>query len=161
MQSLQISKENAQKAYNEGCADVKKVLENLLGANNFRSANIMDRVKTFEDACKELNINPAHYLTIETCEGITGDIKSILAYGKLIVISKALNEGWKPDWTNAGEYKYYPWFDLSSGSGLSYGGCDGQYSSSYVCSRLCFKSRALAEYAGKQFTEIYKDFFII
>jgi hypothetical protein len=31
MEELKITKENAQKAYDNGCADVKKVLKNLLG----------------------------------------------------------------------------------------------------------------------------------
>ena len=34
-------------------------------------------------------------------------------------------------------------------------------STSYVGSRLCFKSKDLATYAGTQFLDIYKDFFTV
>ena len=30
-----------------------------------------------------------------------------------------------------------------------------------VGSRLCFKSRELAEYAGKQFKDIYEEYYVI
>ena len=163
MDTVQIKTENAIKAYNNGCGDVKKVLSDLFGAETFTPKNIMDRVKSFDDACDALGMTT----TKTNCGNITsvvltqGDQKSIDAYGKLIIIARALNEGWTPDWKNSSQYKYYPWFDLSSGSGLSFSGYGSQCSNSFVGSRLCFKSRELAEYAGKQFIDLYKEFFII
>ncbi len=158
MEPLKITKENALKAYNNGSSDVKSVLENLLGKETFTPKDITDRVKTFEDACNILGKDPGDLIP---GEAVSQDSNSIVAYRKLIIIARALNEGWVPDWENDSQYKYYPWFDLSSGSGLSYH--DYAYRDSYstVGSRLCFKSRQLAEYAGKQFLDIYKDFFII
>ena len=156
-ETLQITKANAIKAYNNGCSDVKNVLSNLFGAKTFVPEKISDLVRTFEDACEALGIDPGGI----TIEAPSRDLKSIIAYQKLIIITRALNEGWTPNWSNSSEYKYYPWFDMSSGSGLSYGGYDYLYSTSNVGSRLCFKSRELAEYAGKQFIDIYTDFFII
>jgi hypothetical protein len=50
---------------------------------------------------------------------------------------------------------------MESGSGLSYDVYDYWRAVASVGSRLCFKSRELAEYAGKQFIDIYTDFFII
>ena len=152
-ETLQITKDNAIKAWNNGCGDVKKVLENLFGSESFKPKSIMDQVKTFEDACRILNLDPVTVLGV----GLSPDE---LAYRKLKVIARALNQDWTPDWTNANQYKYYPWFDLSSGSGLRYFGCDVRRSGSSVGSRLCFKSRELAEYAGTQFIDIYTDFFI-
>jgi hypothetical protein len=73
------------------------------------------------------------------------------------VICRVLNEGWSPDWNNSSEYKYYPWFKMS-GLGLSYDGYGFTHSDTYVGSSPCFKSSELAEYAGKQFISIYKDF---
>ncbi|MGQ0738389.1 MAG: hypothetical protein ACT4OJ_04950 [Bacteroidota bacterium] len=122
------------------------------------SGNIMDRVKTFEDACRELGITQSEL----TVSGELGkDFKCIAAHAQLIIVCKALNEDWTPDWANDNQYKYYPWFDLSSGSGLSYYDCDYRHSASYVGSRLCFKSAELAKYAANQFKDIYTDFFII
>ena len=119
----------------------------------------MANVKTFEAACKKLKLDPAKVLP-----KVSGMPKhhqdAIIAHSKLVIITEALNDGWKPDWTNDDEWKYYPWFDLSSGSGLRYYGCDYLFSSSPVGSRLCFKSRELAEYAGKQFINLYEKSFL-
>ena len=161
MQTLEIKKENALKAWNNGCSDVKAVLENLLGKETFVPANIMDRVKTFDDACRILHIAPNDALPPRVGKVMEPDMISIAAYTKLIIIARALNDGWKPNWKDSSEYKYYPWFDLSSGSGLSYYVYVFLYSGSGVGSRLCFKSSELAEYAGKQFIDIYTDYFII
>lgn len=116
--------------------------------------SIMERVKTFEDACDVHGLDEVKLDIV----GIDNHSKSIQAYAKLSIISEVLNEGWKPDWSNTNEYKYVPWFEHKSGLGLSYDDCDGWYSSTDVGSRLCFKSRELAEYAGKQFEDIYRDY---
>lgn len=119
--------------------------------------SITDRIKTFEDACKETGIFPTE-LTV-TGTGITDDhMKGIAAFHKLTIIAKALNEGWKPDWKNSSEYKYYPYFDMENGFVFVDFGCSRQRS--LVGSRLCFKSSELATYAGKQFLDLYKELFI-
>jgi hypothetical protein len=120
--------------------------------------DIKERIKTFADVLNHLNIDEDDF--DDENEGLQIDE---IAYKKVKLIVKVLNEGWIPDWMDS-EYKYFPWFDMkgsSSGSGFSFCDCGdwGTYSS--VGSRLCFKSRELAEYAGKQFTEIYKQYMTI
>lgn len=159
MQKIEISKENAMKAYNEGCSDVKKVLTNLFGKEVFTPANIMDRVKSFEDACGILGLHSYSEIPFEDPQ--TKDQEAVNAYAKLFIIAKALNEGWVPDWNNSSQTKFYPWFDMRAGSGFSYHGCDGSHTASRVGSRLCYKSRELAEYVGKQFLAIYKEAFTL
>ena len=39
-------------------------------------------------------------------------------------------------------------------------GCDYSLATAGYGSRLCFKDSDLAEYAGKQFTELYKNFIL-
>ena len=117
---------------------------------------VTDRIKTFDDVLKELDIDAAKFLM--QCDGLSTDE---VAYRKVKLIVQALNEGWTPDWTDGQWNKYYPWFEMggSSGSGFA---CDDyvNWDSVSACgSRLCFKSGELAKYAGKQFTDIYKDFF--
>ena len=126
---------------------------------------ITDKVKTFEDACKVLGIKKTvpDFSTLPISEEHQ---KSFAAYYKLIIIIKALNENWEPNWDDETEKKWYPYFKMKSNNG----GCGGSgfgfstttYGSWYTLascgSRLCFKSSELAEYAGKQFTSIYKDF---
>ena len=118
------------------------------------------KIKTFEDACKALNLDPEQVLP-----DVSGmpekHQKAIVSHAKLVIIAEALNDGWKPDWTDDDQLKYYPWFRMDSGSGLAYLGFDYGYSYSRVGSRLCFQTRELAEYAGNQFKELYEDDFLL
>ncbi|WP_052237523.1 hypothetical protein [Myroides sp. A21] len=134
-----------------------KSFDEKTGEVNFEPLpkDIKERLKTFEDVLKEKN------MTLEYFNEISEELlPDELAYRKLKLIAGVLNEGWEPDWSNSNEYKYYPWFKMGSpsGVGFSYDGYDRWYAGSNVGSRLCFKSSELAEYAGKQFTDIYKDF---
>jgi hypothetical protein len=77
-------------------------------------------------------------------------------YEDLILISKALNGNWQPDWSNSNEYKYFPYFTSASvlrfsGTHYFYGHTDSNFGS---C--LCFKNEKLAKYAGKKFIEQYE-----
>lgn len=110
--------------------------------------------------------------------------KDVVAFLKLRIITEALNEGWHPTFTK-GEYRYYPWFyiyikeeydnlseeekrrcvDRSGISSIAYGGrvysnaVDASSGSgTYYGVRLAFSNRDLAEYAGKQFIDIWADF---
>jgi len=122
------------------------------------SGKITDRIKTFDDACRELGLDPSGKVTIDASSELEGDLKSIAAYARLTIIARALNEGWKPDWTNDNERKWWPYFEYKSGFGFSGTICDGWRTNTSVGSRLCYKSEALAEYAAKQFADIYNDF---
>jgi hypothetical protein len=121
------------------------------------TGSIMDRVKTFDDACRACGISPDQSLTIES-EALKKDLKSIGAYAKLIIIARALNEGWEPDWANTDQKKWTPWFTLNAGFGFSFTYYVNWRTNTHVGSRLCFRSQELAEYAGKQFEDIYNDY---
>lgn len=157
--NLTITKEAAIAAHNAADKKGKELLEILLGKDNLKPVNIMERVKTFEDACQILGINPEETVITNIPESLTKYKKQQQAQIKLMIVAEAINEGWQPDWNNSNQYKYYPWFDMrsSAGFGFSYTDCDYAYSFTGVGSRLCFKTRELAEYAGKQFESIYKD----
>ena len=113
-------------------------------------------------------------------DGYTSDFESYL---KLRIITAALNEGWTPQFTKD-EWRYFPWFILytqeeidhmdedeksrvvyrSLNSANAIGGVayasahyDASYAVAHFGSRLAFKSRELALYAGKQFIELYAD----
>jgi hypothetical protein len=129
---------------------------------------ITDKVKTFEDVCKILEINttvPDFSILPIPSE----HIKSFTAYYKLIMIAKALNEGWEPNWDDDKEKKWYPYFAMKTNNGC--GDLSGfGFSCTYYdfwgaytgCgSRLYFRTQHLAKYAGKQFEAIYKDFLIL
>lgn len=84
----------------------------------------------------------------------------LVVYQALVIIIKALNEKWVPDWGNLSEVKYVPHFEMRGSFGFRFGDCDAWYSHSYVGSRLCFKSKELCEYACKQFIDIYRGFML-
>ena len=123
--------------------------------------DIKDKVKSFEDACKVLDITPS----VPVVTGIPEKYqKPLIANYQLMVIAEALNEGWTPDWSNGEWDKWHPWFDMddsSSAGRFSFGGAVDRGSRSGVGSRLCFKSEELADYAGTQFLELYRELFVI
>ena len=148
---------------------------------------ITERVKTLEDAISVLGGNHPYvrHLTLYEQEfhGNEEFMADLLAYYQLRIICAALNESWTPDWTDTDEYKYHPWFYIykaemdyeQKGHLVDSAGNNANVIGSSVCayesvvsactgtdsySRLAFKSSELAEYAGKQFGEIYADFLI-
>lgn len=117
---------------------------------------VTDRIKTFEDALKDQNISEDDFYS--SCKELTIDE---IAYKKLKLIAKSINEDWTPNWNDSNEYKYYPYFDMRENVGFSGSLYLCWNTFSHVGSRLCFKTKELAEYSGKQFISIYKDFLII
>lgn len=153
--------------------------------------NVMERIKTFEDAVAELsnramNGDKDARKLLGEWNRITSpvDSKDLLAYIKLRIITKVLNEGWEPKFI-PGEYRWAPYFLLYTkeeiekmnaetrarvvlrsvnnayaNGGVSFANIHYAFAilNASFGSRLAFKSKELAEYAGKQFTEIYADF---
>ena len=149
---------------------------------------VTERVKTFEDAIAELGEDNNLVMMFKhfEAEGFAAGSEDLVAYLKLRIITAALNEGWTPQFTGD-EYRYYPWFDLygerewndlsedtKRQRGALFGGyADSGANAGFVCaasrtapstadasfgSRLCFKNRELALYAGKQFASLWLDF---
>ena len=183
MEILNIEKEKAINAYRVGSDEQKQVLELLFGVETLKPKTVMDRVKTFEDALKELK--PFHPLVKEYKALRKADVTSnLIAYSKLCIVTAALNEGWTPKFIK-GEKRYSPCFFLYTDkeirnmskeekSSVVYQSCDyasGGVSSAYavydsahvyasVGSRLCFKSSERAEQFGKQFADLYNKVFM-
>lgn len=158
MQTVKISKANALKAYKKADKQGKQMLSELLeGEVNF-SGKVTDQVKTFEDALEIVGVKDEDNISkMFIYNGINKDMIALQAHAKLIIIARALNNGWVPDWNNSSQYKYYPYFNMQSGFGFSNTGYVWASTHSTGGSRLCFETEELAEYAGKQFTSIYKD----
>lgn len=77
---------------------------------------VTERIKTFEDACDDLNRRA------QAGDKLANDLMTdlqfnsprtpdLLAYIQLRIITYALNEGWVPQFTED-EYRYYPYFYL-------------------------------------------------
>lgn len=152
--------------------------------------DVMERVKTFEDACEELGSEHplvCEYQTIAMWEG--GLSEDLVAYMKLRIICAALNEGWEPEFE--GEKcrcspDFYLYTDkeltevseewksdhgLVSTGGYKVKGYAGiattapydapAFSIAAVGSRLCLKSGTLATYCGKQFIDLWADYYLL
>lgn len=112
-------------------------------------------IKTFEDACTKLGIDPVSVFHKE-------DTPDEVAYKKLKVVYRAINNGWVPDWSDRNQKKYFPWFEVRpGGSGFSTSGCDYVYADSGVGSRLCTDLAEKALYIAKQFEAEYVAFHLI
>lgn len=150
-----------------------------------KPVDVRERIKTFDDAYNELGVKHPLVQAYDCWEneGLNGQ-PDIEAYLKLRIIAAALNEGWQPQFTED-EYRYFPWFCLYTQSEIdemseedksrvvyrSYsvayanGGVafavtfyDSSHTYTSIGSRLAFKTRELAEYAGRQFVEIWADY---
>ena len=156
MRTLQIKQDSLLVAFRNAGKEGKQVLSDLFGKQVALYNNITDRVKSFEDACQVLGIST----NVPEVKGLPRKHqKAIIANYKLIVIAEALNEGWKPNWQDSDEYKYYPWFDMSNPAGV---GCSHTHSAAsstaaLIGSRLCLKNRELAIYFGQTFTDLFND----
>ena len=124
---MEIKIENAKAALKTADESVKKVLLALLPelketeAQTAANRPITERVKTFEDACRELgedNHLVEQYRVIEGNVDFTSDGHDIFTYLKLRIIAAALNEGWEPQFTED-EWRWYPWFTLWTEEELS------------------------------------------
>lgn len=145
---------------------------------------VIERIKTFDDACNALG--DEHPLVKEYLRVADGNIilDDLYAYLKLRIIVAALNEGWEPKFTED-ERRYFTWFYsytkeeydklddekkrrcvlrsgdyTNSSNGFVFYNASGDASCSVtnVGSRLVFRTRELAAYAGRQFIEEWVDF---
>lgn len=125
---------------------------------NKASEEVTEKIKTFEDALEVVGSYENLRLLLNY-NGQESDVVASVAFAKLSIITKALNEGWYPNWEDNKEYKYYPWFKYTVGSAPGFSFSDCGYGRSYtaVGSRLVFKSPELAKYAGQQFIELYNN----
>ena len=186
-EKISIKRESVLNAYKQATKEQKALLENMFGKDMFKPKNIMERVKTFEDACEELGEDHQYVKAYREWMRISyAECKDVTAYLKLRIICAALNEGWKPTFSD-GECRYYPLFYIynqneyeklnkdekkkfrvvgrQSYDAYALGfvvfssvNISTSYSYSYHGSQIIFKTRELAEYCEKQFIDIWADY---
>lgn len=99
------------------------------------------------------NANPRH-------------IKALIALNKLFTIAEKWNkeDGFVPDFSNKGQWKYFPWFKYEGeAAGFVYACTSYAASVAYASfgSRLCFKSESRAEEFGKKYADLYNEVFLL
>lgn len=109
----------------------------------------LNQIKTYEDALKALDKEDFCYENLYPRE---------IARRKLEIVIEALNKGWKPDWEDYSQEKWFPYF-YGAYAGF---GCSNALNSPTTASatfgvRLCCKSKKIANYVGTQFINLYKE----
>lgn len=156
----------------------KNLLERMFGRSLFDPDKIiMERIKTFNDAVDEVGHN--HPLVLEYDE-LTTDTKyetsANIAFTKLKIIAKALNGQCNLEVPN--HTRWYPRFTVEKINTVNERTLDedivrfrqndvyfmfydtvsnGDVVSEASNANTCFRTKELAEYAGKQFIDIYAD----
>lgn len=128
------------------------------GVIKFRETpkSITERIRTVEDVLNDHGLTQEEF--DEECDGMQDDEK---AYKLLKFLALSLNQGWTPNWKDSNEYKYVCWFEMDSSSGFRFHDYVRWHTFSSVGSRLCFKTRELAQHAGKHFLDVWKQYMII
>lgn len=151
--SLKITETKARMLYKDSPNWFKKELENEFGSENLKIESFKN-IKTFEDACKKLEVHPDDVF-------YDRDSPDEIAYKKLKVVIAAINNGWTPDWNNSNEKKWWPWFILSSGFGFSASSYGYVNAGTTVGSRLYFETKEKCDYCATQFIDLYRDLLTI
>lgn len=116
------------------------------------------KIKSYEAACKALGLKPISDEVFNAFQ--KEDRKTMAAYHKLAVITRAINEGWQPDWSNRHERKYEPYmYTNSAGLAFAYSIYAPSPANTVIGSRLCFRDYERATFAVETFGELYKDYF--
>jgi len=144
MQTIPIEKNKAFIAFNNADAAGKKLLTDLLGKENL-SGNITDMVKTFEDA--------------QALDGSWTDADETYLQNvkKATIITRVLNAGWVPDYSNGKQPKYYVWMKYDPAlSAFRFGFTHNEYTHADAAagSRHVFKTAELAKYFVTQFDSL-------
>jgi len=115
-------------------------------------------IKSYEDACKALGVAPISEQAFNAFP--KSDRANLMAYYKLTVITRAINDGWQPNWSDRDEEKYEPYYFTNS-AGLSSAPTHPVPTNAYapIGSRLCFRDYDRVLYAVHTFDDLYKAYF--
>lgn len=113
MVSIDFSPEQLLEFYRNTSNEGRQAIKEALGDKLSETLPIIERVKTYDDAVRELGPNHPYVEFANSAswryEGKEG--ADIVAYLKLRVIAAALNEGWEPQFTKD-ETRWYAWYRL-------------------------------------------------
>lgn len=118
--------------------------------------DIMERVKSVDDAIKELGETDEAVVQLRLLQGVVGLSPKIVSEQKIVVFAKAVNEGWIPDWDNGQWDKWVLWYYLDEAPRFL--DCNLWPSGSFTSARLCYKNKSLAEHASKCINKEYIEY---
>lgn len=156
---LKLTKADAVKLYPTAVPEFKKILETTFGLATF-SGKITDRLTCLLDCFEYLGLEPAGCTPYKNST-IPRRI-AVNGFEEAVIAVQAINENWIPNYDDHNELKYEIWWDMRNNR-LAFNSVDCWHRYSGVGSRLCFRSRALAEWAANQewFVEICEKFMVV
>jgi hypothetical protein len=152
---LKIKKETARKIYAAAPSALQEILIETFGEECFRKKEFTD-LKTFDDLCQACGTTEKEFE--DKWKNIPVDSQTV-SFQRMKILSDAINQGWKLDHFNIDQYKWFPYFKVSSsGFGFSLSRYCFDFTHSGVGSRLCFETEEKSNHAGRQFTKLFQDF---
>ena len=146
MDVVEVEEKKEDNGIEKDFEDARKELE--------KKMNIDESAKYFYQLSQLIrNVNPRH-------------LKALIALNKLFTIAEKWNkeDGFVPDFSNKGQWKYFPWFKYEGESaGFVYASTAyaASNASAAIGSRLCFKSESRAEEFGKKYVDLYNEVFLL
>ena len=168
---------------------LQEELENLKKQMERIEKPITERIKTFTDAVDELGSEHPLVKQYMAANGNEAFTRNTIAYIKLQIVAAALNEGWRPQFSEY-EYRWSPWFtlwteeelkekseewkakhklwwfggfsDLGASCGLAsvYSGNAWSLADLSISARLAVKSEEISDYFGNQFIDIWAEYLL-
>ena len=108
-----------------------------------REKSIMERITSYEAACKELGLDAKTPRS---------------AFERICIMIKAINQGWVPDWKNHSQAKWYNWYEADRNGVPSVCACAYGYSIWDSPSALYIKNQELARHIQKIADKDYKEY---
>jgi hypothetical protein len=151
---MKIDQQTAKKLYDQSPDWFKENLKQEFGEDLFKKREY-ENIKIFSDAC--LACGTTEDAFNEKFKGSELDVDT-MAFEKLKIVNKAINNGWTPDYTNSDQRKWFPYYLLSSGFGFSRSSYHCDFTTATVGSRLCFETEEQSNYSGQQFIDLWRAF---
>ena len=120
---------------------------------------IIDRIKSYEDACEDLGIDPVEDLPFKNAKNNRQEAAN--AFHMLDLITESLMEGKRLDWEDANQAKWDPVFNkYNSGSGFRFLVSSNGWTAASAAggARLCVDTQEKSNYLGTQFLAIWNKF---
>lgn len=153
MQELKLDEATARRLYTDASPLEKAILEATFNFSATKPRKQYHEIVTLNDVFEATGADPKDP-KFHDAE------PNVIALRHIELIALALNPpGWKADYNDDDQYKYYPVFWMDS-PGFRFDGSHYATTDSYSSggSRTVFASSEISDHAGKTFLSVYKQF---
>lgn len=162
MTTLKIEDSKARELYSKATPELKQILEDSF-TKDFFSQKVTDRIKGWEDVCKEKSMHPVNSLPFPSPQN--DHQEGVNAFHICTLAREVLNDGFRSDFGNNTRYILWPNVitDKSRPSGfrLSFDDLTYTCASALVGARLEFVDRPTAKHFFDCFLEHYEKLMLI